>query len=136
VRWLLILLLLTFPVAAEDGKLIYEKKCQMCHGEKGDGQEDKGVDFSDPEYWKDKSYEEIYDAIKNGKGKMPAFPELSDEEIKSVIEYIKSFAPIPTPTETPTPTPTPEKIVTEKKTPGFGILLLLAAGALALRKIK
>ncbi|ADC65490.1 cytochrome c class I [Ferroglobus placidus DSM 10642] len=134
-RWLLIFLLFAFPVAAEDGKSIYEKKCQMCHGEKGDGQKDKGVDFSDPEFWKDKSYEEVYDAIKNGKGKMPAFPELSDEEIKSVIEYIRSLAPTPTPTATPTST-TPEKIVTEKKSPGFGILLILAAGALALRKIR
>ena len=132
-RWLLILLLLVFPAAAEDvGKTIYEKKCQMCHGDKGDGQKDKGIDFSDPAFW-EKSYEEIYDAIKNGKGKMPAFPELSDEEIKSVVEYMRSFAPTPTQAEE---TKTPEKVVTEKKSPGFEALLLLLSGAYALRKIK
>lgn len=36
----------TSPDSLESGKKIFEEKCMMCHGEKGDGQKVNGVDFS------------------------------------------------------------------------------------------
>jgi|GEM_PF-2191113 mono/diheme cytochrome c family protein len=129
------------PVASADsedsedsGKEIYEKKCLMCHGEKGDGQKMNGVDFSNKEFWAKETDEELIDAIKNGKGNMPAFSDLSDKEISEVLEYIRSFAgtgsgvtETPTPRVTPKKTETPEKIVTEKKSPGFEVTMVVFA---------
>lgn len=60
----------------ERGKEVYDNYCLACHGEKGDGQKDKGVDFSDPNFWAKETDEEIKEVIENGRGQMPAWEEL------------------------------------------------------------
>ena len=80
-----------------DGVAIYDSRCSICHGKDGAGLpnwKSKGQpDFTQPEWQKAHTNEQIADSIKNGKGKfMPAFKgKLSDEETGAVIQQIRVF---------------------------------------------
>jgi mono/diheme cytochrome c family protein len=83
--------------AAADGRSLYNDKCTLCHGIRGDGRgpagaalSPKATDFTDPSYWQKTNDKKIADAIKNGVSAMPAF-DLKPEEIKTIISYIKTF---------------------------------------------
>jgi len=82
----------------QKGKEIYENKCALCHGEKGDGKgpvsaglnpkqtnfrESHGEKMTDGEhFWK----------ITTGRGTMPSFErDLTSEEKWHVINYINTF---------------------------------------------
>jgi len=77
------------------GKDIYENKCQMCHGPKGDGNgpaaaafNPKPANFTDPKFWEQKNVNKIIiDAIEHGHGLMPPV-SLSPDQNKAVIDYI------------------------------------------------
>jgi len=83
----------------QKGKEIYEKKCALCHGTKGDGKgpastgltpkatnfrESHGEKMTDGEhFWK----------ISKGRGSMPSFEkDLTVEEKWHVINYINTFS--------------------------------------------
>jgi cytochrome c5 len=60
-------------------KELYGQDCAICHGETGDGKtdlaKDMGLtlgDWTDPKTLAGKPDQELFDAIRNGKGKMPA----------------------------------------------------------------
>ncbi len=83
---------------AQDGKKVYEDKCEPCHGEKGDG---KGAmctnfkpppgSFKDPKFWEGDPNKKISDSVTKGKNQMIPV-DLKPGEIKAVTEYItKSF---------------------------------------------
>ncbi len=89
-------LFVTAPGAAESemGKSLYQSKCQMCHGVKGDGNgvaaaslNPKPGDFASAAFWQNMNESKMSETIKNGKGMMPAF-NLKPGEIKAVIDYI------------------------------------------------
>ena len=67
----------------EMGKELYEANCAGCHGADAQG-------VSAPPIFNEVD-EAFFDAIKNGKGYMPAFPELSDTDIGNIIAYIRSL---------------------------------------------
>ena len=78
----------------DEGKMIYENKCMICHGVKGDGNgtaaaflNSKPADFTDSKFWENHNDQQIADVIKDGKGEMPAF-DLVSSEMKLVIGYI------------------------------------------------
>lgn len=78
----------------DQGKTLYETKCQICHGAngKGDGPaaaalSSQPMDFHDPEFWQGDVDKEIADTIRNGLSPMPAF-DLNDDEIKAIIYYM------------------------------------------------
>jgi mono/diheme cytochrome c family protein len=83
------------------GKTLYENKCMICHGTKGDGNgsaaaflSSKPAVFTDSKFWKDHDDKQIEDTIRNGKGEMPSF-DLNPGELKSVIAYIThTFKPL------------------------------------------
>jgi mono/diheme cytochrome c family protein len=71
------------------GPASYAKNCQMCHGPKGAGVKNLGVPLlklSDriPD-------ENIRHFIRNGRGKMPGFKQMSDTELGALIAHIKTF---------------------------------------------
>ena len=72
-------------------------KCSGCHGEDGKGKMKGTPDFTS-QAWQDKqSTDDLVDAIIKGEGegatKMPAFrSKLSDEQIKALVGYVRSFA--------------------------------------------
>jgi mono/diheme cytochrome c family protein len=83
------------------GKDIYENKCQMCHGSKGDGNgpaaaafNPKPANFKDSKFWEQKDVNKIItDTIEHGHGLMPAVG-LGLGQIKAVIDYIShTFKP-------------------------------------------
>jgi cytochrome c5 len=87
--------------AQSRAKELYGQDCAVCHGETGDGKtdlaKDMGVtlgDWTDPKTLDGKPDQELFDAIRNGKGKMP--PEgvgrAKDDEVRSLIHYIRGLA--------------------------------------------
>jgi cytochrome c6 len=82
---------------AQAGEATYKAKCQSCHG--ADGTPNPGIakmmgvkPASDASV-KAHSEDEMIAITNNGKNKMPAFKgKLSDDEIKSSVEYFRTFA--------------------------------------------
>jgi mono/diheme cytochrome c family protein len=80
-----------------DGAALFGSKCALCHGKDGVGLanwKSKGQpDFTNPEWQKARTDEQIADSIKNGKGKyMPGFKgKFSDEETGAVVQQIRAF---------------------------------------------
>jgi cytochrome c553 len=95
-------LLSSTSLFAADAKANYEKQCAKCHGPDGKGQTKMGRQAGAKDYTDSKVQAEITDekatkAIKEGltiKGKevMKPAQNLSDEEIKALIAYIRAFA--------------------------------------------
>jgi cytochrome c6 len=83
------------PALADDAEALYKSKCQVCHGADGTGSpagQKIGVkDFHSPEVQK-QSDEELFNATKQGKGKMPPYDKkLTDDQIKGLIKYIRTL---------------------------------------------
>jgi cytochrome c6 len=90
---------------AEDASVIWTKTCAACHGKDGKGQTKMGrkvdvKDYTDPKNQADLKDDDAIKAIKEGlkddKGKerMKAYGDAySDDEIKSLVAYLRAFAP-------------------------------------------
>jgi len=84
----------------DNGKKLYDSKCQICHGVKGDGKgsaaaylSTQPADFSSPKFWETHNDKQISEAIENGRGEMPAF-DLKPDDVKALIDYvIHTFKP-------------------------------------------
>ena len=82
----------------QKGKEIYEKRCALCHGTKGDGKgpastglSPKATNFRDSHGEKMTDGEHFW-KISKGRGPMPSFEEdLTVEERWHVINYINTF---------------------------------------------
>ncbi len=77
------------------GEKLYNEKCHICHGKKGDGNGPGAVaftprpaNFTDPKFWQKFNDAMIADTIRNGHGMMPAF-DLSPNQIKAIIDYME-----------------------------------------------
>jgi cytochrome c553 len=88
-------------VRAADAKETWAKNCAKCHGEDGKGKtkmgEKLGVkDYTDAKVQADMTDEKMLKAIKEGikeddKTKMKAFSDLSDDEVKALVAYVRAF---------------------------------------------
>jgi mono/diheme cytochrome c family protein len=86
----------------QKGKEIYETKCALCHGVKGDGKGPASAGLNPrPTNFKDSHGEMMTDGehfwkITTGKGPMPSYEkDLSVEERWHVINYINTFSKRP-----------------------------------------
>jgi cytochrome c6 len=89
-------------ICAADGKALYEKDCTKCHGADGKGDTKMGKKYGAKDYSDAKVQEELKDeaaikAIKDGykdkEGKVVMKPSegLSDEDIKALVAYMRTF---------------------------------------------
>ena len=76
------------------GKKLYQEKCQLCHGVKGEGNgpaatslSPRPANFTAPEFWKGNVEQKITNTVLKGKGVMPAF-QLSPGHIKALIDFM------------------------------------------------
>ncbi len=86
--------------AVADGAKIYAEKCSVCHGAGGKGDGPGGAalnphprDHTEGSYMNTRTDDQLLEVIHNGKGNMPAWKTiLSDEEIKAVLQHVRSLA--------------------------------------------
>lgn len=82
--------------AEEDGKVLYDTKCAMCHGKTGVAKPaaNPSKDFDDPAFQKAWSVDAIAKITTDGKGKMPAYrTKLTPAQIRSVAAHVKTLGP-------------------------------------------
>ena len=94
----------TRAFAADDAAALYSQRCTSCHGDKGhgDGAAAKYLKPAPSDFatsLKSKTDDWIAKAIKGGGpavGESPTMPsstDLSDDQIKGLVDYIKTFNP-------------------------------------------
>jgi mono/diheme cytochrome c family protein len=94
----LLVVLVLAAGSAEEGKAAYMNRCQMCHGDDGQGNDAMArilkVEFKamDSDYVQGKSDKEIREIITRGTGKMAAVRGLPEKEIEDIIAYLRSLA--------------------------------------------
>jgi mono/diheme cytochrome c family protein len=81
-------------------KNVYAMDCAMCHGANGNGKGDLVADMklslkdlTDPDSLKNMSDGEIFNLIKNGKGKMPGEGDRAkDDDIWNLVILVRSYS--------------------------------------------
>lgn len=115
------------PDASARAKKLYAMDCALCHGETGDGKTDLGkdmqltmIDWTDPKSLADKSDDVLFGIIRNGKGKMPAEEtgRANDNEVRGLINYIRTFSKNAPATPAATPATAPAAPSGVSATPG------------------
>jgi cytochrome c553 len=92
----------TVSVSAADAKENWDKLCAKCHGADGKGETKMGQKLSVKDFTDSKVQAELKDdaavkAIKEGfkdkedKVLMKAFTDLSDDEVKALVQYVRDF---------------------------------------------
>ncbi len=93
---------MALTVGAADAKALYEKDCAKCHGADGKGETKMGKkmgakDYTDAKVQSEMKDEAAFKAIKDGlkdkEGKVLMKPAegLSDDEVKSLVAYMRTF---------------------------------------------
>jgi cytochrome c len=89
------------PATRERAKKLYEVDCLMCHGANGDGKTDLAKDmqltlpdWTDPAVLASVPDQTLFNAIRNGKDKMPAEAEgrASNNDVWDLIHYIRGMS--------------------------------------------
>ena len=84
------------PVSNIDAAALYKaQKCAGCHQTDGKGNKNMGEmpDFTDAAWQKKESDSHLANAIRKGKKPMPAYEgKITDDEIKALVGYVRSFA--------------------------------------------
>lgn len=88
------------PESQAHAKMLYKIDCEMCHGANGNGKGDVVADmhltlkdFTDPAALKDVPDSEMFNIIRNGKGKMPAEGDRAkDADVWNLVILLRSFS--------------------------------------------
>jgi mono/diheme cytochrome c family protein len=76
-----------------DGAALWGQNCASCHGKDGSGNTTMGKKLGVKDYSKDQGFSdaEATNVIKNGKGKMKAYKQLSDADVTALVAYVRSL---------------------------------------------
>ena len=80
------------------GERVYKSQCSMCHGNNRAGSPPAYPSLVD--VLSRLTVQQVTDNVKNGNGRMPSFPNIDDEKMKALIEFLRSS---PTHEERPNP---------------------------------
>ena len=94
--------MLAAAVAQADPKETFDKTCAKCHGEDGKGQTKMGQklgcrDYTDAKVQADLKDDVAFKALKeglkndDGKALMKPVADLSDDDIKALVGYVRTF---------------------------------------------
>lgn len=86
--------------AFADGEAVFKQQCASCHGVKGQGMQYVAPPLKGSEFVKASAIEDIVATIRDGRtgdakrhadypAAMPPFPQLSEEDVAAVAEYVK-----------------------------------------------
>lgn len=87
--------------ARERGRVMFEKNCVLCHGERGDGNgvrsrglSRKAADFTSVGWRSNVTPRYVFEVVSEGKRgtSMPAWPTLTDDQKWDVVAYVLSLA--------------------------------------------
>ena len=100
---ILALLGINQALAAPDGAKLFSQNCAVCHGERGTG--GIGVPLALASFQASISDDYVRKTIRLGRpGRvMPAFTQLSDEEVAAVVKYVRAWNIVPAITYTDQP---------------------------------
>ena len=85
---------------AADGKAVYADSCAKCHGDDGKGQTKMGEKLGCKDYTDaavqaavsdDQAFKSIKDGMKKDEKTLMKPSELSDEDIKASVEYLRTL---------------------------------------------
>jgi len=100
-RRLLLVLVLVCPAvqAAPDGAELFAQHCAVCHGERGTG--GVGTPLALESFLSTVSDEFLIKTVRHGRpGRiMPAFPTLSNSQVKAIVGQIRGWSKLPAPAE-------------------------------------
>ena len=94
-RWDLVAYLYTLSIPQDRldrGKSVYADKCVSCHGTTGRAASPGAPDLSDPAKMAAKSQADVEAVIANGRGAMPGFGPLSQDDRLAVADYVRSLS--------------------------------------------
>ncbi len=76
-----------------DAGALWAQHCASCHGKDGSGSTTMGKKLGLKDYTKEQGFSdaEAANVIKNGKGKMKAYKQLSDADVKALVAYVRSL---------------------------------------------
>src|SRR5579863_7629208 len=89
------------PESHARAKKLYEQDCALCHGSSGDGKTDLAkdmqltlLDWTDPKSLAGMTDQQLFEAIRKGKGKMPPEDEAraKNDDIHGLVLYIRKLA--------------------------------------------
>lgn len=79
----------------DSGRQIFQNNCVACHGFQGEGASlmlrGTGIAFNNPKWQKKYSDKQLITIIQNGRGSMPSFHFLPEEE-KALIHHVRSLS--------------------------------------------
>jgi len=75
------------PAASTDTTALYQQNCARCHGEQGGGKFGLLMKLTQV----DLTEEQIRERIRTGRGRMPAFDQLSDAQTSALARRVVSF---------------------------------------------
>jgi mono/diheme cytochrome c family protein len=80
-----------------DAKVLFASECATCHGKDGQAKTFKAKfnharNLTDVKWQAEATDERLYNSIRNGKGKMPAFgKKLSDSQINALVAFVRTL---------------------------------------------
>lgn len=73
------------------GADLFDTACARCHGGSGEGGRGPAIGTADSNAALVLTDEQIRGVIRVGPGRMPAWPELGDDQVESLVEYLRSL---------------------------------------------